>query len=195
MPCSGCFHTADPDVIFEELERQRADFLRMVSQELRASLASIKGSAGTVLEGLACRVPGRDARVLPPHRRAGEPHAGPVADLLDADSIEAGTLTVAPELTCVGARVDWARSTFLSGGKPTPRSRRPSDRPGTRDARPRAARHARGDSVSDEGLGMPPRELPRLFCKRVGVRGGAGRGLAISKGLAEAHGAGGPERL
>ena len=39
---------------FEDLERQRAEFLRMVSHELRAPLASIKGSAGTVLEAPVC---------------------------------------------------------------------------------------------------------------------------------------------
>ena len=43
-------------------------------------------------------------------------------------------------------------------------------------------------SVSDEGGGIPPEELPRLFRKRAGLRGGTGLGLAISKGLVEAHG-------
>ena len=33
----------------EELERQRADFLSMVSHELRVPLTSIKGSTATVL--------------------------------------------------------------------------------------------------------------------------------------------------
>ena len=43
-------------------------------------------------------------------------------------------------------------------------------------------------SVSDEGGGIPPEELPRLFRKRAGPGGGTGLGLAISKGLVEAHG-------
>ena len=63
-------------------------------------------------------------------------------------------------------------------------------------------------SVSDEGPGVPPEQLPHLFRKyaRVGGDaqesrlGGAGLGLAISKGLVEAHGgriwaeSGGPGR-
>ena len=38
-----------------------------------------------------------------------------IANLLDAGSIEAGTLTVAPEPSNVAALVDQARTTFLLG--------------------------------------------------------------------------------
>ena len=44
---------------------------------------------------------------------------GLIANLLDAGSIEAGTLTVAPEPANVAALVDRARPTFLSGGMAT----------------------------------------------------------------------------
>ena len=47
-------------------------------------------------------------------------------------------------------------------------------------------------SVSDEGSGVAPELLPHLFTKHAGTRRGAtaghGLGLAISKGLVEAHG-------
>ena len=47
-------------------------------------------------------------------------------------------------------------------------------------------------SVSDEGRGIPPEQLPRLFQKNVGFSNDEGRrtglGLAICKGLVEAHG-------
>ena len=51
-------------------------------------------------------------------------------------------------------------------------------------------------SVSDEGKGMPAEQLPRLFRKYTGLGGGgegrgsrgSGLGLAICKGLVEAHG-------
>ena len=47
-------------------------------------------------------------------------------------------------------------------------------------------------SVSDEGSGVAPELLPHLFSKHAGARRGAtaghGLGLAISKGLVEAHG-------
>ena len=201
---------------FEELERQRADFLRMVSHELRAPLTSIKGSAGTVLEA------------SPPASRA-EMHEffrlingqanhmrGLIANLLDAGSIEAGTLTVAPEPTGVAMLVDRARTTFLSGGSRHPvLVDLPPDLPGAMADRERivqvlnnlfsnAARHAPETSpirveaaregmhvaisVSDEGRGILPDELPRLFRNRSGFKGGTGLGLAICTGLVEAHG-------
>ena len=200
---------------FEELERQRAEFLRMVSHELRAPLASIKGSAGTVLEA-----PDASRAEMLEFFRLIDGQAshmrGLVANLLDAGSIEAGTLTVAPEPTGVASLVDRARTTFLSGGSRHPvLVDLPSGLPPVMADRERvaqvlnnlfsnAARHAPSSSpirveaardgahvaisVSDEGGGIPSEELPRLFRKRAGLRGGTGLGLAISKGLVEAHG-------
>ena len=202
---------------FEELERQRAGFLRLVSHELRAPLASIKGSAGTVLEatGRASR-----AEMIEFFRLidAQASHMrGLVANLLDAGSIEAGTLTVAPEPTSVVSLVDRARTTFLSGGIRHPvLVELPPDLPLAMADRERiaqvlnnlfanAARHAPSSSpirveavrngahvaisVSDEGGGIPPEQLPHLFRKaRPGPGGHTGLGLAIAKGLVEAHG-------
>ena len=100
----------------EALERQRAEFLGMVSHELRAPLTSIKGSTATVLA--AAPVPPR-AEMLQFFRiidGQADHMRGLIANLLDAGSIEAGTLTVAPEPSDVAALVDQARNTFLSGG-------------------------------------------------------------------------------
>ena len=60
-----------------ELERMRAEFLGMVSHELRAPLTSIKGSAATVLRASRIFGFGRGGAVLPHHRRAGRPHGQP----------------------------------------------------------------------------------------------------------------------
>ena len=201
---------------FEELERQRADFLRLVSHELRAPLAAIKGSARTVLDDspAASRA---EVREFFRHIEGQANHMrGLVRNLLDAGSIEAGTLTVAPEPTSVVSLVDRARTTFLSGGSRHPvLVELPPGLPLAMADRERivqvlnnlfsnAARHAPSSSpirvevardgahvaisVSDEGPGIPAEELPRLFRKRPGLRGGTGLGLAISKGLVEAHG-------
>ena len=45
-------------------------------------------------------------------------------------------------------------------------------------------------SVVDEGRGIPPERVARLFHKYLGAAGGdhAGFGLAICRGLVEAHG-------
>ena len=201
---------------FEELERQRAEFLRMVSHELRAPLASIKGSAGTVLEASPAASRAEMLEFFRLIDGQANHMRGLVANLLDAGSIEAGTLTVAPEPTSVASLIDRARTTFLSGGSRHPvLVELPTGLPHAMADRERvvqvlnnlfsnAARHAPSSSpirveaardgahvaisVSDEGRGIPPGELPRLFRRRAGLRGGTGLGLAISKGLVEAHG-------
>ena len=59
----------------EETERLRAEFLSLVSHELRAPLTSIKGSTTTVLGRRAGPGHGRNTAVLPDYRRASRPHA------------------------------------------------------------------------------------------------------------------------
>ena len=100
----------------EEHERLRAEFLGMVSHELRAPLTSIKGSAATVL-GSAIDL---DPAVVRQFFRIIEDQAdhmhGLVADLLDVARIETGTLTVNPEPAEVAVLVDRARNAFTSAG-------------------------------------------------------------------------------
>ncbi len=202
---------------FEELERQRADFLRLVSHELRAPLTSIKGSAGTVLAASPAASRAEMIEFFRIIDGQANHMRGLIANLLDAGSIEAGTLTVAPEPMSVVSLVDRARTTFLSGGSRHPvLVELPPGLPSVMADRERvvqvlsnlfsnAARHAPESSpirveaardgahvaisVSDEGGGIPPEELPRLFRRaRPGPGAGTGLGLAISKGLVEAHG-------
>ena len=100
----------------QELERLRAEFLGLVSHELRAPLTSIMGSAVTLLDPTAELDPAERHefyRII--HEQAGHMR-GLIGDLLDAGRIEAGTLSVAPEPSEVAALVDRARNTFLSGG-------------------------------------------------------------------------------
>ena len=200
----------------EELERQRAEFIGMVSHELRAPLTSIKGSTATVLD--TASVPSR-AEMMQFFRlidRQANHMTGLIADLLDAGGIEAGTLTVTPEPSHVASLVDRARTTFLSGGARhpvlvdlppvLPRVMADPERIvqvlknlfsnaaiRTPESSPILVEAARDGvhvaiSVSDEGKGFPPDRLPHLFRKRAGLTGGTGLGLAICKGLVEAHG-------
>ena len=207
----------------EELERQRAEFLGMVSHELRMPLTSIKGSTATVL---GAGQPFAQAE-LQQFIRIIDHQADRMSDLigalLDVGRIETGTLSVAPEASEVAALVDRARNTFLSGGgRHNIVVDLPTDLPRVMVDRPRfeqvlnnllsnAARHAPESSpirisavqdgphvaisVTDEGRGIAPEQLPNLFRKYArtdaedgerGVR--AGLGLAICKGLVEAHG-------
>ena len=206
---------------FEELERMRTEFLAIVSHELRTPLTSIQGSTGAVLSaepGFARAEMMQFFRII--DEQAAR-MSGLIRDLLDAGRIATGTLSVSPEPSDVAALVDAARTSFLSGGgRHAIVADLPADLPRVMADRERvvqvltnlftnAARHsaesspiriaARHDdlavavSVSDEGRGIPPEQLPHLFMKHaVGddeARGlGRGLGLAICKGLVEAHG-------
>ena len=206
----------------EELDRMRAEFLGMVSHELRTPLTSIKGSTAAVLGssrefGLA--ETREFVRIVD---EQAERMFGLITDLMDAGRIDAGTLSVAPEPAEAAFLIDQARTTFLSGGgRHAVQVDLPPDLPRVMADRQRvvqvlnnllanAARSAPDSSpirvsaerdgihaaisVADEGRGMTPEHLARLFRKHSvadddggGVRG-SGLGLAICKGLVEAHG-------
>ena len=208
----------------QELERLQAEFLGMVSHELRAPLMSIKGSAATLSESAA----DLDSAEMHEFFRIIHDHAehmrGLISDLLDAGRIKAGTLSVKPESSEVAALVDRARNTFLSGGgRHAVLIDLPPDLPPVMADRRRivqvlnnllsnAARYSPETSpirvaavsdgvyvavsVSDEGRGVAPDELPHLFRRYAGgaagggqrADGGTGLGLVICKGLVEAHG-------
>ncbi|MCY3772853.1 MAG: response regulator [Gemmatimonadetes bacterium] len=203
-----------------DLERTRAEFLGMVSHELRAPLTSIKGSAATVLDASRALDPAEIRQFFHIINEQADHMDSLISDLLDAGHIDAGTLSVHPEPSDVGVLVDRARNTFLSGGsRHTVQIDLPSDLPRVLADRQRilqvvnnllanAARHspetapirisAERDgvhvaiAVSDEGRGIAPELLGQLFQKyarsekSTGTAGGLG--LAICKGLVEAHG-------
>ena len=207
----------------EELERLRAEFLAMVSHELRAPLTSIKGSVATLI-GLGASL---DPAVMLQFHRIIEEQAdhmqGLITDLLDAARIEAGALSVSREPADAAVLVDRARSTFLSGGDThnldidlapdlplvmadgrrivqvignlLANAARHS--PETSSIRVSAAREAVhvAFSVVDDGVGITQERLPHLFRKFSRIDGddrsgmaSSGLGLAICKGIVEAHG-------
>ena len=205
----------------EEQERMRAEFLAMVSHELRAPLATVKGSASTVLDSSADLDPAvvrQFFRII--GDQADHMHAL-VADLLDVALIETGALQVSPQPAEVAVLVDRARNGFKSsGGRNNLAIDVEPDLPLVMADRRRivqvlgnllsnAARNspessvirltvAREDvhvavSVTDEGRGIRAESLPELFRKFSRVQseeqgGDTGLGLAICKGIVEAHG-------
>ena len=89
-----------------DLERMRAEFLGMVSHELRAPLTSIKGSAATVLRASRIFGPAEVTQFFRIIDEQADRMDNLIGDLLDAGRIETGTLSVAPEPSEVAALVD-----------------------------------------------------------------------------------------
>ena len=194
-----------------ELERMRAEFLGMVSHELRAPLTSIKGSAATVLRASRIFGPAEVTQFFRIIDEQADRMDNLIGDLLDAGRIETGTLSVAPEPSEVAALVDQARGTFVSGGgRHTVRIDLPPGLPRVMADRQRlvqvlnnllanAARHSPESapiriaaeheglhvavSVSDEGRGIAPDHLGQLFRKYTAAGDREG-GLGSGLGLA-----------
>ena len=206
------------------MEHLRAEFLGMVSHELRLPLTSIRGSATTLLDASSDLDPAEMRQFLRIIVDQADNMRDLIGELLDVARIETGTLPVDPEPSWVAALVDRARSAFQSaGGRNTLDIGIPADLPPVLADRRRivqvignlltnAARHSPESStirvsavreggrvsvsVVDEGRGIPAGDLPHLFRRfsrdDAGEvwpgAGGVGLGLAICKGIVEAHG-------
>ena len=188
----------------EELERLRAEFLGMVSHELRGPLTSIKGSSTTLLDDSA----NLNAAEMRQFHRIIDDHADRmrrmISDLLDVAHIETGTLSVSPEPSSVSTLMDQAKTSFVSsGGGNELQIDLPPDLPSVMADRQRiaqvfsnllsnASKYSRefstirlsaelhdlyiAFSVADEGRGVSPERLSYLFRKYVRIEGeSAGR--------------------
>ena len=204
-----------------EMERMRAEFLGMVSHELRAPLTSIRGSATAVLDASSELDPAELRQFLRIIVDQSDSMRELISDLLDVARIETGTLPIGAEPTDVAVLVDRARNTFISGGGrnnlyidvPTRLPLVLADRRRIvqviNNLLSNASRNSPDDSVigvsavqdgihiavsvTDEGRGVPAEHLPLLFRKFSQARsdgqgGDTGLGLAICKGIVEAHG-------
>ena len=100
----------------EELERLRAEFLGMVSHEMRVPLTSIRGSVASLLDASSDLDPAELRQFLQIIVDQVNYMRGLTGDLLDVARIETGTLPISPEPAEVAHLVDRARNTFLSGG-------------------------------------------------------------------------------
>ncbi len=74
----------------KELERMKADFVAMVTHELRAPVAAIEQQLTVILKGLAGEINERQARMLGRAKERAKGLLDLVRDLLDLSKIEAG---------------------------------------------------------------------------------------------------------
>ena len=186
----------------EELERMRAEFLGMVSHEMRFPLISIKGSTSTVLSTRPTPNLAEILQIIRIIDEQADHMRGVISDLLDAGHITTGTLSVSPESEDLAGMVEQARSTFLSGGaRHAVHIDLPRDLPRMMADRQRivqvinnllanAARYSPESapiqiaavheevhvavSITDEGRGVPADLLPHVFRKHVRVDGDRG---------------------
>ena len=100
-----------------ETERLRAEFLSMVSHELREPLTSIKGSAVNLRESLDSLDSAEVLQFVRIIESQSDRMRDLIGELLDVARIRTGSLSVAPEPVEVIALVDEARNAFLTGGR------------------------------------------------------------------------------
>ena len=100
----------------EEMERMRAEFLGIVSHELRVPLSSIKGSATTLSTSGSSLDPAELDLFFQIIEQQADHMSDLISDLLDMARIDSGELLVYPEPSDAAVLVDQARNTFLSGG-------------------------------------------------------------------------------
>ena len=99
----------------EEQARLRAEFLGMVSHELRAPLTSIKGSASTLRESMETLDPAEAIQFAGIIESQANRMRDLISELLDVFHIETGSLAVTLEPVDVESLVDEARNALLGG--------------------------------------------------------------------------------
>jgi two-component system, OmpR family, sensor histidine kinase KdpD len=206
-------------------EALKTALLDSVSHDLRTPLASIRAAAGNLMDPDVSWSPDEQREAAATIDGEAERLNELVSNLLDMSRIEAGELVPHPEpfaladvvRECVGRRrdrlsprtveidIDAAQPPVLVDGlfleqvignvldnvaHHTP----PHTRVQICGAEPPAPDRARL-VIEDDGPGVPPETLPRLFDKfyrvpraAAGSRGGTGVGLSVARGLVEAMG-------
>lgn len=205
----------------KKVDRMKTELLRTVSHELRTPLAAIKGYATTLLEHQRMKADLRH-EFLAVIDSESDRLAELITNLLDMSRLEAGVLRVEPvPVQLAGAAqaavdraqhltaeheliFEWKRDPWVLADLPRvlqvlsnliSNAIKYSPDGGVIRVSGRANGSELLISVSDQGVGIPPREVDKIFDTFHRVEGdlarrvsGTGLGLAICRGLVEAHG-------
>ena len=208
-----------------DLDRMKSEFVSMASHELRTPLTSVHGALQLALSGSGHLLQAEDRELLEISLANTERLVRLVNDLLDLSKIEAGRMpfllrplvpkalmdeaakgmqglattrqsTVLADESAVAAQVAGDRDHLLRVLTNLVSNALKYSPPGsTVRLATRAVDEGVEFSVLDEGPGIPPDQLDRLFrpFSRLGVQerqtgGGTGLGLAISRAIVEQHG-------
>ena len=220
----GVIATLQDMTPLEDMVKQRAEFLSMVSSELRNPLASIKGSVATLLSSPSSIDTADTRQFLRIIDQQTDRMSGLLSNLMDMSRIEMGTAFLDAKPLNVATLIEDARRTFLTSGarnivtvdiaQPLPSIMADGQRikQVLINLFSNAARHSPDwsqitvsasleglqavVSVADEGAGIEPEHLSRIFRKypqfdiehldSLGVRNSFS--LAICWGIVEAHG-------
>ena len=206
-----------------ELDRMKTELLSTVSHELRTPLGSIKGYATTLLSSANKLRKGEQREFLEIIDSEADRLRELIENLLDMSRLEAGVLRIdrqpvrlRPTVRDVVRKVqlaapqhqldlDWPREDPLVNGDQRrlyqviqnllTNAVKYSPHGGCITLLAETRGRELVVSIRDQGLGMPPAELDKIFDRFHRVQsvmasgiGGTGLGLAICKGLVEAHG-------
>lgn len=209
----------------KRLEAVRRDFVANVSHELRTPVTVIRGYAETLLGGALETDPARAGQFLEKIHRHAERLATLINDLLALSELESGATALRPEPLAVGDAVRHACVLLEEKARAkgiTIERRALGEAPPVLADRGRldqvlinlldnaikytpengtvtvSAAEADGMveiAVTDTGIGIPAKDLPRIFerfyrvdAARSREQGGTGLGLAIVKHIVQLHG-------
>jgi two-component system, OmpR family, phosphate regulon sensor histidine kinase PhoR len=209
----------------KRVEQIRRDFVANVSHELRTPVTVIKGYAETMRSGALADDPKRTAHFLEIIDNHAQRLSRLIADLLALSELESGGSVMKPEKVCLEDAVQQTlqlleqKSEQLgvtvqilgTSGMPQVRADRARLDQVLMNLLDNALKYSTSGGtvtvsaveegglvrifVRDDGIGIPKKDLPRLFERfyrvdeaRSRERGGTGLGLSIVKHIVQAHG-------
>lgn len=200
-----------------DFERDRAELVSTVAHELRSPLTSVKGFTATLLAKWDRLTDKQRIFMLRTVNADADRVTRLITELLDVSRIESGRVEIRRQLVDLPTRARGVIAGRIAAGEAEDRFRLVVNGPLPEmwldldkidqvlaNLTENGVRHGAGTvtiviepckggtavSVRDEGEGIPPEAVPRVFRQfwRGERRGGTGLGLFIVKGLVEAHG-------